>query len=92
MIKSFKIPKKQFLILLVFSLLASIAGIAHGIFFDLDFEQIKRLTLGGIIFTIVIIFPAILFLDWVFDINNKKKYDELEARIIKLENSKTRKK
>ncbi len=73
------------LILLVFSLLVSIGAIIHGIFFDLAFEEIKRLTLSGLIFTLVIIFPGIVFLEWVFDINNKKKYDVLERRIIKLE-------
>lgn len=85
MIKSFKIPKKQLLILLVFSILTSAAMIVHGIFFDLEFEQIKRLTILGLIFTFVIIFPVILFLEWVFDINNKKEHDKLEKRVEKLE-------
>ncbi|MCD4771747.1 hypothetical protein K8R30_05045 [archaeon] len=85
MVKSFNLVRKQMLILLVFSLLVSIGAIIHGIFFDLAFEEIKRLTLSGLIFTLVIIFPGIVFLEWVFDINNKKKYDVLERRIIKLE-------
>ena len=86
MVKSFKLIKKQLLILLAFSVLVSAGAIIHGIFFDLEFEQIKRLTLQGLIFTVVIIFPAVIFLEWIFDINNKKKYDELEKRIAKLEN------
>ena len=85
MVKSFKLLKKQILILLVFSLLASIAAIIHGIFFDLAFEEIKRLTISGLIFTFIIVFPGILFLEWVFDINNKKRYDGLNKRLIKLE-------
>ncbi|MBT3577336.1 hypothetical protein HN499_00835 [archaeon] len=80
-----KILGKQVLILFVFSVLVSIAMIIHGIFFDLEFEQIRRLTFEGIIFTLVIIFPAIIFLEWVFDINNKKKFDEVDRRLIKLE-------
>ena len=91
MLKSFSLVKKQVLILAVFCLLVSVGAIIHGIFFDLAFEEIRRLTLGGLVFTFVIVFPGALFLEWVFDINNKKKYDELERRIIKLENARKRK-
>jgi len=59
--KSLPLPKKQVLILFVFSVLISIASIIHGIFMDLDFSQIKRLTIEGLILTLFIIFPAILF-------------------------------
>ena len=79
---SLPILKKQILILFVFSILMSIAMIIHGIYMDLDFDQIKRLTVEGLILTVLVIFPAILFLEWVFDINNKKRIDELE-KIIK---------
>jgi len=85
MVKSFKLLKKQILILFVFSLLVSVGAIIHGIFFDLAFEEIKRLTFEGLIFTLLIIFPAVIFLEWVFDINNKKKYDKLNRRLNKLE-------
>jgi hypothetical protein len=85
MVKSFDLMKKQILILGVFSALVSVGAIIHGIFFDLAFDQIRRLTLGGLIFTFVIVFPGALFLEWVFDINNKKEHDDLERRIIKLE-------
>ncbi|NPE26806.1 hypothetical protein HNV12_02270 [Methanococcoides sp. SA1] len=77
--------KKQFLILLVFSLLVSVGAIIHGIFFDLAWEQVKRLTLGGLIFTFVVVFPGVIFLEWVFDINNRVEMSALERRIIKLE-------
>ncbi len=85
MVRSFSPVKKQVLILLVSSVLVSVGAIVHGIFFDLAFEEIKRLTLDGFIFTFVIIFPGVLFLEWVFDINNKKEIEKLERRIIKLE-------
>jgi len=75
--------KKQVLILFVFSALISIGMIIHGIYMDLDFSQIKRLTIEGVILTFFVIFPAILFLEWVFDINNKKKFDELERKLRK---------
>ncbi len=88
MVKSFGLIKRQVLILFVFSLLLSVAAIIHGIFFDLAFEEIKRLTLEGLVFTLIVVFPGILFLEWVFDINNKKKYDELNQRLNKLEGTK----
>jgi RsiW-degrading membrane proteinase PrsW (M82 family) len=73
--------KKQVLILFVFSIFVSIALIIHGVFFDLDFSQIQRLTLEGFVLTLFVIFPAILFLEWVFDLNNKKRFDSLEKKI-----------
>jgi hypothetical protein len=85
MVKSLQIFGKQVMILLVFSLLISVGVIIHGIFFDLAFEEIKRLTLSGLLFTFIVIFPAVLFLEWVFDINNRKKFDEVERRLNKLE-------
>ena len=85
MVKSFKLLKKQILILFVFSFLVSVAAIIHGLFFDLVFEEIKRLTISGLIFTFIIVFPGILLLEWIFDINNKKRYDGLNKRLIKLE-------
>ena len=82
--KHLHIIKKQFLILLVFSFVSSAIAIIHGIFFDLDFAQIKRLTLEGLILTFLLVFPAILFLEWVFDLNNKKKFEELERKLNRL--------
>ena len=75
--------KKQILILFVFSVLVSAASIIHGVFFDLDFSQIQRLTLEGFVLTLFVIFPAILFLEWVFDLNNEKRFKELERKIKK---------
>ncbi len=83
--KRLKFLGKQFLIIFVISLLLSVAAIIHGIFFDLNFEQIKRLTFGGLIFTTIVLFPIILFLEWVFDINNRKRFKEIEKRLNKLE-------
>ncbi len=80
--------RRQILILFLFAILVSIAAIIHGIFFDLEIEQIKRLTIGGLIFTLFVIFPGLLFLEWVFDLNNKKKFEELENRLGKLEKKK----
>ena len=83
--KSLPLLKKQVLILFILAILISIAGIIHGIFMDLDFMQVKRLTIEGLILTLFVIFPAILFLEWIFDVNNRKKFDEVEKRLKKLE-------
>jgi len=79
--KPLKLIKKQFSILLVFSIFASITMIIHGMFFDLDLSQIKRLTFEGLILTLIIVFPAILFLEWIFDLNNKEKFEEINKKI-----------
>ena len=76
--RSIPIVKKQVLVLFVFSILVSVAMIIHGVYMDLDFGQIKRLTVEGLLLTILVVFPAILFLEWVFDINNKKRFDKIE--------------
>ena len=81
--KSLPFVKKQILILFVFSFLISIAAIIHGLYMDLDFSQISRLTIEGLILTVLVVFPAVLFLEWVFDINNKKKFNELEKKLKK---------
>ena len=82
---SLPLLKKQVLILFIFAILMAIAAMIHGIFMDLDFMQVKRLTIEGLILTLFVIFPAILFLEWVFDINNRKKFDKVEKRLKKLE-------
>ena len=75
--KKLKILGKQVLILFIFSILVSIAAIINGIFFDLNFEEIRRSTITGLIFTLIVVFPGMLFLEWVFDINNKKKDEKV---------------
>ena len=83
-----RIIKKQLLVLFVFSLLASVAAIIHGIYFNLDFSQIKRLTIEGLILTFLIVFPAVVFLEWVFDINMRVNINKINKRLNKLEKRK----
>ena len=80
-----KTIKKQIIIILIFSFLVSIGAIIHGIYMDLDFTQIKRLTIEGVILTFFVIFPAILILEKIFDINNRKNIDKINKRISKIE-------
>lgn len=84
-LKDYSARKKQILIFFVLSVVGAVAGIAHGVFFDLDFSQIKRLSLLGIVFTTVIVFPSLLFVEWIFDWNNRSEMEELRKRIEKLE-------
>lgn len=83
--KNFASWKRQILYFLIISVFGSVAGIAHGVFFDLEWSQIQRLSLYGIIFTTVIIFPALLLFEYVFDIDNHKEITELKQRVEKLE-------
>jgi hypothetical protein len=80
-----KTLKKQIISLFLLAILIAIASIIHGIFFDLAFEEIKRLTISGIIFTLIVVFPFLLVIERIFDMNNEKKFQELERRIKKLE-------
>jgi hypothetical protein len=89
--KSLKFVKKQVLVLLVFSLLVAVGSIIHGVYMDLDYKQISRLTVEGILLTFVVLFPAILFLEWVFDVNNRKRIDKIEKRLRRLEGVKRKK-
>jgi len=83
--KGLPLLKKQVLITLIFAALFSIACIIHGIFFDLKWDEIERLTLKGFIFTLIVIFPTLLILEKIFDLNNEKKFEEIEKRIRRLE-------
>ena len=73
---------------LLFSLLAAVGLIVHGIFFDLDMSQIKRLSIEGAVITFLIVFPTLLLLEWIFDLENKEEFNLLEKRIKKLERKK----
>ncbi|MEK6928955.1 MAG: hypothetical protein AABW65_03305 [Nanoarchaeota archaeon] len=70
---------------LAFSLIFSIGLIIHGIFFYVDFTQLKRLTIEGFFLTFFIVFPTLLLLEWIFDLDNKKEFQILERRVHNLE-------
>jgi len=83
--KKLKLIKKQILIIFVLAVMISISVIIHGIFFDLDFSEIKRLTFEGLLMTLLVVFPTILFLEWIFDLNNKLKFEEIDKKIKRIE-------
>ena len=76
-----KIRKKQLIIFFTLSVVLSIGLIAHGIFFDLDMNQIKRVTLTGFMFTFLVIFPSLLILDYVFNMNNEETINKILSEI-----------
>jgi len=80
-----KTIKKQLITLVIFSILVSIGAIIHGLFFDLDVDEIKRLTIEGIVITFLVVFPGILILEKIFDINNQKELVRVNKRINNLE-------
>ncbi|MBT4277685.1 hypothetical protein HOD96_02990 [Candidatus Falkowbacteria bacterium] len=79
--KTLKSNKRQFIILLIASFFGALLAIVHGIFFDLDIGELGRLTIGGTFATTAILFLVLLFLEWVFDLDNEKKIDELTKEI-----------
>jgi len=64
---------KQILLLFLISVVLSIGLIIHGIFFDLDINQLKRLSFEGFMITFWVIFPSLLTLEYVFNMNIKNK-------------------
>jgi len=81
----FKSIKRKFLATLLFSLIASAGLIIHGLYFDLDLAQLQRLSIEGFLLTFVVIFPTLLLLEWIFDLENHEEYKYLEKRINELE-------
>lgn len=86
--KRLKSITRKILATFLFSILASIGAIIHGAFFDLDIGQIKRLSLEGFLLTFLIVFPSLLLLEWIFDLENHEEFQVIEQRVNKLEKSK----
>ena len=80
--------KKELIGTLIFSLTASIALIIHGIFFDLDFSQIKRLSIGGFFFTFVLTFLGLIILERIFTFEENQEIIKIKNRLNKLEKKK----
>lgn len=83
--KRLKSVKRKLIATLVFSIFAAIGAIIHGIFFDVDITQIKRISIEGFVLTYIIVFPGLLLLEWIFDLENKEEFKILERRISKIE-------
>lgn len=80
-----KVIGRKLLATLLFSAISTIGIIIHGVFLDLDFTQIERLSLGGFITTFIVVFVTLLILEKIFDLENHEEFIELEKRVSKLE-------
>jgi len=69
----------------VFSIVASVLMIVHGLFFDLDFSQIKRLSFEGFLFTFVLVFVGLVILEKIFTIEEDVEIFKIKKRLLKLE-------
>ncbi len=79
--RNLKINKKQILILLLFSFVGAILAISHGVIFDLKISEIGRLSSGGVILTMIVVFLLLLLMEWIFDLDNERKIEELSREI-----------
>ena len=77
--------QKNIFATLLFSVIASLLFIVHGIFFDLDFSQIKRLSLEGFIFTFILVFVGLIILEKIFNIEEDAEIVQIKKRLGKVE-------
>jgi hypothetical protein len=80
--------KKKILPTLVFSLIVAVLIIFHGIFLDLDFTQISRLSLEGFVFTFILVFIGLLILEKIFNLEEDEEIINIKKRLNKLEKKK----
>ena len=66
--------EKKLIATFVFSVVASLLMIAHGIFFDLDFSQISRLSFEGFVFTFILVFIGLIILEKIQPFHIFSKY------------------
>ena len=77
--------RKKIVATVIFSVVASLLMIVHGMFFDLDFSEIRRLSVEGFLFTFVLVFVGLIILEKVFNIEEDAEIVGLKKRVRKLE-------
>jgi len=77
--------RKKVVATFVFSAVVSAMMIVHGLFFDLDVSQIKRLSVEGFLFTFVLVFVGLIILEKIFSIEEDAEIVGLKRRVRKLE-------
>jgi len=80
-----KLFKRKLLATFLFSAVAAVILIAHGIFFDADWSQIGRLTLKGFVFTFILSFTALVILERIFNLEDHEEIISIKRRLGKLE-------
>jgi len=77
--------RKKIVSTVIFSAVVSVLMIIHGMFFDLDFSQIRRLSVEGFLFTFVLVFVGLIILEKIFNIEEDAEIVGLKKRVGKLE-------
>jgi len=80
-----KVFRRKLLATFLFSLVSAGLLIVHGLFFDLDVSQIKRLTLEGFLVTFVMVFFGLLILEKIFNIEDHEEIIKIKKRLNQLE-------
>ena len=80
--------RKKLVATVVFSVVATVMMIVHGLFFDLDYSQIGRLSVEGFLFTFVLVFVGLIILEKIFNIEEDAEIVGLKKRVGKLERKK----
>lgn len=80
--------RKKVVATFVFSAVASVMMIVHGLFFDLDFSEIRRLSVEGFLFTFVLVFVGLVILEKIFNIEEDEEIVALKKRLRKVERGK----
>ena len=76
--------KRKLFATFIFSIVASMLMIIHGVFFNLDFQQIKRLTLEGFVFTFILVFVGLIILERIFTLEEDEEILGLKRKINRL--------
>ena len=77
--------EKKIFATFIFSVITSLIMIAHGIFFDLDFSQIKRLSIEGFLLTFVLVFTGLIILERIFNIEEDIEIIKIKERLRRIE-------
>jgi len=80
--------QRKILSTFAFSVIASVLMIIHGIFLDLNFSQIKRLSLEGFIFTFVLVFVGLIILEKIFNLEEDEEIIKIKKRLNRIEKKK----
>ena len=75
--------EKKLFATFIFSVVVSLMMIAHGIFFDLEFSQIKRISFEGFVFTFVLVFIGLIILEKIFNIEEDAEIIAIKKRLRK---------
>ena len=80
--------RKKLVATFVFSVVVTVMMIIHGLFFDLDFSQIRRLSIEGFLFTFVLVFVGLIILERIFNLEDDAEIVSLKKRVRKVEKKK----